>query len=326
MGDKTGIEWTDATWNPVTGCVKVSQGCKFCYAKREWPRLAGNKKSIYAGRKFEDVRVHPERLKQPLLWARPRRIFVNSMSDLFQEGVPFDFIDQCFGVMSVCGQHTFQILTKRPERAVEYFRTNPGERQAAWFTCAVAQLLENKATTEDGAVEVHARKNVPGYPPRNVWIGTSVEDQESADLRVPQLLDVPGRVRFLSIEPLLGPIDFGGDRWINHRDPRMHERPIERVDWIIVGGESGGSGRPMASEWVRTIRDQAAAFEIPFFFKQWGEWAPPAQVPDSDKMLVLHTGDVGVGNGSREVVFKFGTRRTGRLLDGQLHDAMPPAL
>jgi protein gp37 len=323
MGDGSGIEWTDATWNPVTGCVKVSQGCKNCYAKREWPRLAGNSRSIYAGRKFEDVRCHPERLKQPLLWARPRRIFVNSMSDLFQESVPYEFIDQVFGVMSICGQHSFQVLTKRPERALEYLSTNPGHRDSAWKTIGVSHLLEHGAATEDGVVEVHARKLVPGYPPRNVWLGVSVEDQETADARIPLLIQLPSRVRFLSVEPLLGPIDLAGAGWAH---PRWHETAIERVQWMIVGGESGGSARPMASEWVRTLRDQAAEVGIPFFFKQWGEWAPPGQVPESDRMLVMRTQQVDVQNGTLEHQFKFGKRRTGRLLDGRTHDAMPPTL
>ncbi len=326
MGDKSSIEWTDATWNPVTGCVKVSQGCKNCYAKREWPRLAGNKASVYAGRKFEDVRVHPERLKQPILWAKPRRIFVNSMSDLFEESVPFAFIDQVFGVMSVCGQHQFQVLTKRPERALEYFRTNPGDRDAAWKMCGVAQLLENGCAPEDGIVEIHTRKLVPGFPPRNVWMGTSVEDQKTADERIPVLLQLPARIRFLSIEPLLAPVDLTGAWWVLSHRADWKETALERIHWIIAGGESGPQARPMASSWVRQIRDQAAALEIPFFFKQWGEWAPADQIPGFDATTAVQSfRHVHVG-AEEEPVFRVRKAMAGRLLDGKTHDGAPPAL
>lgn len=301
MGDKSAIEWTDATWNPVTGCSKVSQGCKFCYAKREWPRLSANKETVYFGREFEDVRVHPERLLVPLNWARPRRIFVNSMSDLFHEDVPFEFIDRVFGVMSVCGQHQFQILTKRPERALEYLTSDQAARHAAWNMCGVAALLENKSSDEQGIVEVHARKVVTGYPPGNVWIGTSVEDQETADQRIPILVKIPARVRYLSIEPLLGEVYLGGRLWVH---------------WVIVGGESGPKARPMASDWVRLIRDQCAAMSVPFFFKQWGEWMP-------DRLRPNGTDGVPVAWAGTEMVARVGKKRAGRVLDGVTHDHMP---
>jgi protein gp37 len=321
MGDKSAIEWTDATWNPVTGCVKVSQGCKNCYAKRDWPRLAGNKATIYAGRKFEDVRCHPERLKVPLLWARPRCIFVNSMSDLFQEDVPFEFIDHVFGVMSVCGQHTFQVLTKRPERALAYLTGDPPARHAAWHMCAVAQLLENDCATLEGSIEVHARNVVPGFPPRNVWIGTSVEDQATADARIPLLMQIPAAVRFLSVEPLLEAVDLAAYVWSRHMD----EGVIERLHWIIVGGESGPRARPMASEWVRTLRDQAFAFGIPFFFKQWGEWVALDQAEALFASTSAHHVHVGA-EGREEPVYRVGKKRAGRMLDGRTHDAMPDGL
>ena len=216
MSDKTAIEWTDATWNPVTGCTKVSPGCAHCYAeaitlrfKRGGPFLPGKATIV----------LHPERLEQPKSWRTPRRIFVNSMSDLFHEEVPFGFVDQVFDSMEAYPQHVYQILTKRPERLLEYARMR-GRRR--W--------------------------------PDRVWIGVSVENQYWADKRIPLLRQVPAKVRFLSCEPLLRPLEL----------------ELQGIHWVIVGGESGSKARPMKEEWVRDIRDQCLAVEVPFFFKQWG--------------------------------------------------------
>lgn len=173
MGDRSQIEWTDATWNPTTGCTKVSQGCKHCYAERIFHRP-------YPGRKFTDVRTHPDRLRQPLSWQRPRRIFVNSMSDLFHEDVPDEFIMQVFFIMAAAGRHTFQVLTKRPRRMLDWF---------AWFEACKPAYDRND-------------------PYSNVWLGVSVENQEAADERIPLLRQTPAAVRFLSCEPLLGGMDI----------------------------------------------------------------------------------------------------------------------
>ena len=167
MSDKTGIQWTDATWNPVSGCSKVSSGCKNCYAERDWARLSKNPKSPYFGRVFTDVRCHPERLDQPLRWKRPRRIFVNSMSDLFHEDVPFEFIAKVFDVMERCPQHSFQVLTKRADRMADFVANIGGGRAAP------------------------------------AWLGVSVENQAAADERIPILLQTPAAVRFVSVEPML---------------------------------------------------------------------------------------------------------------------------
>lgn len=208
------IEWTDATWNPVRGCTKVSPGCKFCYAEVFAERWRGIR-----GHPYEqgfDLRLVPEKLDEPLRWKEPRRVFVNSMSDLFHENVPVDFVQRVFDVMGRARHHIFQVLTKRAGRL----------RELAPF--------------------------LPWH--ENVWMGVSVESEEYAE-RAHQLRIVPARIRFLSVEPLLGPI------------PRL---PLAGIDWVIVGGESGLRARPLQVEWVREIRDQCVSNGIPFFFKQLG--------------------------------------------------------
>jgi three-Cys-motif partner protein len=214
MGDKSAIEWTDATWNPVTGCTKVSPGCKHCYAERLATRLQSLGNPRY--RNGFDVTLHPDQLTLPLRWRQPRRIFVNSMSDLFHESVPEEFIQQVFEVMVKAPWHIFQILTKRAQRLADLAPRVP-------------------------------------WPP-NVWQGVSVENAHYT-WRIDHLRKVPAIVRFLSIEPLLGPIKT---------------LPLESIHWVIVGGESGPQHRPVDPAWVRGIRDQCVAAGIPFFFKQWG--------------------------------------------------------
>ena len=214
MAQSSHIEWTDATWNPVTGCTKISPGCKNCYAHRMAHRLYAMGQPRY--RNGFDVTLHRDLLEQPLRWAQPRKIFVNSMSDLFHPGVPADFIQAVFDVMGQAYWHTFQILTKRSERLIEL------ARQLPWHD--------------------------------NIWMGVSVENRDYT-YRIDQLRRVPAAVRFLSVEPLLGPI------------PRL---PLQGIDWVIVGGESGPRCRKIEPEWVRHIRDRCLAYGVPFFFKQWG--------------------------------------------------------
>lgn len=214
MSTTTSIEWTDATWNPVRGCTKVSPGCKNCYALRFAERFRG-----VPGHPFEwgfDLRLVPEKLEDPLRWKAPRRIFVNSMSDLFHERIPIDYIRRVFDVMGRAPQHQFQVLTKRSSRLLEVAGDLP------W----------------------HA----------NVWMGVSVENQRYAE-RARELAQVPAQVRFLSVEPLIGPI------------PKL---PLDGIHWVIVGGESGWYRRPIEEGWVREIRDQCESRGVPFFFKQWG--------------------------------------------------------
>lgn len=304
---KTKIEWTDEVWNPVTGCSKVSQGCKHCYAERVFPRP-------YPGRAFTDVQMHPERIAAPLHWRKPRRVFVNSMSDLFHDDVPDEFIDQVFAVMALASQHTFQVLTKRPERARDYL----------------------------------ARHEMP-LP--NVWLGVSVEDQETADYRIPLLLRTPAAVRWISAEPLLGPVDLGNLPSVSgigrHLDALSSACKEESdlpttLDWVIAGGESGPNARPMHPDWVRSLRDECADVGVPFFFKQWGDRqiASAANGHFDSSMATnnavwLH--DDGLINGPSwfradrradthpMAMIRVGKKQAGRLLDGREHLEYPNA-
>jgi protein gp37 len=218
VSDKSAIEWTDATWNPVTGCTKVSPGCDHCYAETFAERFRG-----VAGHHFEqgfDVVLRPERLEIPMRWRRPRRVFVNSMSDLFHARVPEAFIRDVLAVMADTPAHTYQVLTKRPRRAADLDVT---------------------------------------WPP-NVWLGVSVES-DRYDWRAQTLADTPAAVRFISAEPLLGPLP--------HLD-------LSGIGWVIAGGESGPGYRPPEAAWFRDLRDRCTAANVPFFFKQWGGPTPKA--------------------------------------------------
>ena len=218
MGYKSAIEWTEATWNPVTGCTKITRGCDNCYAERLAERFRGT-----PGHPFEngfDLTLRPERLTHPLSWKRPRTIFVNSMSDLFHKSIPTEFIDRIFDVMEAANRHVFQVLTKRSPLMRDYLRHRYGSN----------------------------------LTPRHIWCGVSVEDNK-ATARIQHLLDAPISTRFLSIEPLLGPIG---------------EVDIEGISWVIVGGESGPNARPMKPDWALEVRNLCERKEVPFFFKQWG--------------------------------------------------------
>lgn len=241
MSDGSRIEWTDATWNPVRGCTKVSPGCAHCYAETFAERFRG-----VAGHPYEhgfDLRLVPEKLEEPLKWRRPRLIFVNSMSDLFHEQVPTGYVQKVFATMAKADWHQFQVLTKRPERA-----------------SSIASMLP--------------------WPP-NVWFGVSVESQRYVG-RINTLREIPAAKRFLSLEPLLGPLTS-----LN----------LARVDWVIVGGESGPKARPMDGAWVVDIRNQCQKAGVAFFFKQWGSHGP---------------------DGKRR-----SKKTNGRLLDGRTWDEWP---
>jgi len=220
MADRSAIEWTEATWNPVTGCSKVSPGCAHCYAETFAERWRG-----VPGHPYEqgfDLRLWPERLEQPLHWRRPRMIFVNSMSDLFHEHIPAEFVAEVFDVMVRAEHHTFQILTKRHERLVEL---------------------------------------APDLPwPENVWMGVSIENRRFV-CRADFVREVPAAVRFISAEPLLGPLE---------------ELDLDGIDWLIAGGESGPRHRPIREEWLLDLRDRCRAEDVSFFFKQWGGARPKA--------------------------------------------------
>jgi protein gp37 len=262
---KTAIEWTDATWNPVTGCSKVSEGCRNCYAAALAPRLAAMGQKAYTDLPWTkknapmNVKLHPDRLAQPLRWAKPRRIFVNSMSDLFHELVPFEFVDQVFAVMALAPRHTFQILTKRPERMAEYAAAEDrAQRIGAHMTLDVILDGPVRRGVAGDEMAQWRREGVP-WPLPNAWLGTSVEDQR-VTRRVDHLRRVSAAVRFLSCEPLIGPLNLD----------------LDGIHWVIVGGESGRGHRPIEEQWVRDIRAQAEAAGAAFFFKQWGGIKPKA--------------------------------------------------
>jgi len=334
---KSKIEWTDETWNPVTGCTKVSQGCKNCYAEREWPRLTRLVPS-YAGRDFTDVRTHEDRLDKPLHWKRPRRIFVNSMSDLFHPDVSDAFIDRVFAVMALAPHHVFQVLTKRPERMREYLTagdlTERVIREAFRMDC-------------EGGAWMNADHHIGGYkvmPLPNAWLGVSVEDQATADERIPLLLETPAAVRWISAEPLLGQVNAG--LYLSRTNmPGLRlmpgfADPLPGIDWVVVGGESGPNARPMSIQWARLLRDQCAVAGVSFLFKQWGEWAP-AMVRQSEIPGQFAFGDYAyepdrfvltdryprafTSFGARAIVERVGKKRAGRLLDGVQHDGYPEA-
>ncbi|WP_371398871.1 phage Gp37/Gp68 family protein [Marinovum algicola] len=306
MADTTKIEWTDSTWNPITGCTLVDDGCRNCYAAelaatrlKSHPSRAGLARKNAAGvAKFTgEVRLNAQWLTQPLHWRKPRMIFVCAHGDLFHEGVPDDWIDRVFAVIALCPQHTFQVLTKRPERAREYFDRLIGNEDRC------RDVIE--ASRKSGALLgdlPDLRDRLVNLPLPNVWLGTSVSDQASADARIPELLATPAAVRFLSAEPLLGPVSLEwlahdgdgvidalrGEDWIEADGPlaevQIHgqldicalrrqviaKRPT--LDWVIVGGESGRNARPMHPDWARSLRDQCQAAGVAFFFKQWGTW------------------------------------------------------
>jgi protein gp37 len=244
VSDKSAIEWTDATWNPTTGCDRVSPGCANCYALDLAARLKRMGQAAYqrdgdprtSGPGF-GLTLHPGRLLLPLRWSRPRRVFVNSMSDLFHPEVPDGYIAQVFAAMALGPRHTFQLLTKRPER-MRAFLERP----------------EAEVDVRSAAAALSAGAAPFDWPLPNVWLGTSVENTRWKT-RVDDLRTAPAAVRFLSCEPLLGPLG---------------ELDLQGIHWVIAGGESGQRRRAVQPDWVRGIRDECLAAGVPFFFKQWG--------------------------------------------------------
>ncbi|MEW2478697.1 phage Gp37/Gp68 family protein [Mycobacterium sp. NPDC049093] len=341
MSDNTGIEWCDATWNPVTGCTEVSPGCDHCYAKTFAERWRGT-----PGHYFEhgfDVQLRPEKLDQPLRWRKPRRIFVNSMSDLFHDAVPDEYIARVWAVMALAPQHTFQVLTKRHARMRSLLTSDRFWR--------LADISQSSAV---------ARRDPQGNPTlTNVWLGVSTENQQWADIRIPALLDTPAAVRFISAEPLLGPIDLRQSfaKWtpsIDHPawmtadktkvpggvEETMRVRDV--LHWVIVGGESGPGARPMHPDWARSLRDQCDQAGVPFLFKQWGEWAvdfPSGThlLQTTGQLITRASGTVtnpyGHGSGVQDLVDRghpgwvrvrrVGKKQAGRVLDGRTWDQYP---
>jgi protein gp37 len=354
MADRSKIEWTDASWTPIRArrksasaqvgdrgwrsalpggklgwhCEHVTTGCEHCYAERMNKRLGTGLPFKPGHRKDIDIFLDDEMLTAPLRWRKPRMIFVCSMSDLFADFVKDEWIDRVFAVMALAPQHTFQVLTKRPERMRAYF-----------------------SGRFDATIERH-------WPLPNVWLGISCERQSEADARIPLLLQTPAAIRFVSAEPMLGLIDLtklaapkmrGVRSYDEYLDATTGERcsidtgcivdeSDHSLDWVIVGGESGPDARPMHPDWARSLRDQCAAAAVPFFFKQWGEWRPPvkgefyntlrgrASKPPSFIMEAngnVHCTAFTAGMDSAKVMLRVGKKAAGRLLDGVEHNGMP---
>lgn len=368
MGSRSGIEWTERTWNPSTGCERVlgpedrdlfleaaggppaaliaplgpaASGCRNCYAMKQAARMQAMGVPEYAGDGLAPlsgpgfaVAQHPGRLSGPLRWDKPRLVFVNSMSDLMHAQVETDFIARVFAVMAVAGHHTFQLLTKRHGRLRallndEEFVASVREHASALAGSGVA----GRAARAHWAARVEADPQQPvAWPLPNVWVGVSVENQRAAELRVPALLQTPAAVRWVSAEPLLGATDLSAFMGMPGG-----------LDWVVVGGESGPGARPMHPGWARDLRDQCAAADVAYLFKQWGAWealGPLGEV--SVRASSGRFGVVGFGGQLRGMAFgslsnvlaPFGggpecevVRRTGkdagRLLDGVLHDGYP---
>lgn len=264
MGEKTRIEWADATVNVTSGCDKVSAGCKNCYAERTWPRLSAPGQP-YAGRKFTDIKLHPERLKD-LGRGRGKRIFINSMSDLFHEAVPDEFIDQVCATCALHPENDYLILTKRAERQREYLTEKDIKTRIANQMYARTNVVPCFAA--DAGQDRHAPW-ITLWPLPNVIGMVSVEDQKTADERIPELLATPWAVRGVSYEPGLAGVDFG--RWLgggNALPEYTPHRPRRGLDWIIVGGESGPGARPFDIEWARKTIGDCRAAGVPVFVKQ----------------------------------------------------------
>lgn len=293
MSANSKIEWTDASWNPVTGCDQISPGCARCYAKTFAERFRGVK-----GHPYEqgfDLKLWPERLDLPKHWKKPRMIFVNSMSDWLHKDVPDEFIFKMLDVMVIDAPwHTYQLLTKRAERLPDLMR---------WYLYS------------------RRREDNPAWWLRNLWIGVSVENQKYANERIPHLLQTPAAIRWVSCEPLLGPITL--HPWLVSQVSTNDLSTIPPLNWVVVGGESGHGARPMHPDWARSIRDQCQEAGVPFFFKQWGEFSLLSE-PQKRSVLVhpdgrLLTAKEAWAEGTEEVVrmIRLGKNKSGRLLDGQ---------
>lgn len=307
MGGSTKIEWTDKVWNVLRGCSRVSEGCRNCYAERTATRFSGPGQPYEGLAKFHhlaadlgiephwtgEVRFIPELLDQPLHWKKPRKIFVNSMSDLFHEKVTDKWLSEIFGIMALCEQHTFQILTKRPARMLDV--------ASRWWGGS-------------GRLDVG--------PPHNVWLGVSVEDQKTADERIPLLLQTPAAVRWVSYEPALGPVDFTYalsqcHNFTPYKGDYGAALVTRGIDWLVAGGESGPGARPADPMWFRGVRDQCYLARVPFFFKQWGEWIPAhtLNLPTSR----TYKGEVKDG----AIMLRVGKKTAGHLLDGRAWQEFP---
>ena len=315
----TKIQWAEETWNPVTGCDKVSPGCKHCYAELMSARLKAMGQKKYSN--GFNLTFHADALSAPLHWKRPRMIFVNSMSDLFHEGLADEAIDQVFAVMALCPQHVFMVLTKRADQMRSWFR------RTEWSVEVPDSCIEFEYSwsPEDGSFFESAHTGPIAWPLSNVWLGVSAENQKYANERWAHLRQCPAAVKFISYEPALGPLDIDEMRLagIVHEPTRSNHPALP--DWVIAGGESGPGARPSNPEWFRSVRDQCEAAGVPFFFKQWGEWRE-VNDRDTDQFIALRDGLGGVTyhrDGGGPSMIRVKKKVAGRLLDGRTWDQFP---
>ena len=374
MSDNSKINWTDASWNPLVGCSKVSEGCRNCYAMTMAARIANAAQERRRQCHFSDGRdvtqtqeaymnvvtwqkggrnrenlddvalpiwnnrvvlLGDDAIKLPLRWEKPRRICVNSMADLFHADVPFEFIDKVFAVMGLSRRHTYQVLTKRPDRMAEYVKSR--SRSIDYWETAARSL---GYTFKFQGVDGNTYSTCP-YPLPNVLLGTSTEDQKTADDRLHHVADLYdiGWSTFLSIEPMIGPVNLSDACYAGLRLPMTEGLGLS---WVIVGGESGPNARPMLPEWAQRVRDDCKANAVPFFFKQWGEWAPGYAAANdyqwnrttrvawwfNDEWTYGEQTPKQMEEGHRDDepdVNRIGRRAAGRWLDGETHDEYPVA-
>ena len=337
MADKTRIAWADATINPAYGCSKISPACDHCYAAAQAPRLGAlTEGTVKNGNWTGKFNLFPGRMKQARAWKRPRRIFIGSMTDIFHENVPDAFLDEVFGHMALAYWHTFLLLTKRPDRMHQYLsrRYMPGA-----IGDAVVRIGEKEGSP------LYLPKPVIPWPFPNVWLGCTVENQDMAEKRIPDLLACPAALHFISAEPLLGGLDLG--KWLAppFESGVMHMGMNEVVagdpllGWVIGGAESGRNARPWCPDWARSLRDQCKDAGVPFMWKQNGEWAPYDRatgiIPTKENGHSWGTIDVDGNffpsttawtgdNGETEfAMVRVGKERAGHLLDGVEHMEFP---
>lgn len=302
MSGTTRIEWADRVWNPVTGCSKVSIGCKHCYAERMAKRLAG--RCGYPAERPFSVTVHEDRITEPLRWRKSAMIFVCSMSDLFHQDVPERTIIDVLSTIAEAHyrglKHTFLILTKRPERMLDVL-TSPTVHNDVW-------LQTSRGVNAERAP----------WPLPNLWLGVSAENQPTAAERIPFLLDTPAALRFVSCEPLLGPVSLMGYR--REAGNGCWDSWLDDLDWVIAGGESGPRAHPAHPDWIRQLRDECDSKGVPFYFKQWGEWAPRTECDLSAcsgklREVLMNPGEIPV--------YKVGKRIAGRSIDDRTWEQFP---
>jgi protein gp37 len=356
MSDRSAIEWTDATWNPVRAsfrttvrypnlgametrigwhCEHISEGCRYCYAE-SMNRRFGTGLDYKPGHRGDiEIFLDETTLLAPLRWKKPHMIFVCSMTDLFASFVTDEWIDRIFAVMALCSRHTFQVLTKRPERMREYCCAMiAGKRNIIQAAKDFRNSITDAAVARGSLIVDYPEEGEPIKirPLPNVWLGTSCEDQAAADERIPHLLATPAAIKFVSAEPLLGSIDLTELYPDIQSENALHALAGIRanpngtasfcrgLDWVIVGGESGPHARPMNPDWARSIREQCKAANVPFFFKQNGEFRPVSDIPIEE---IPNGGYIYKFGPTGESVCRIGKKRAGRLLDGVEHNGMP---